>query len=193
MIDLYLCFYTRTYRYALNIHVQGVLNDSSGKDEAESHSRQREYISLKIYKKALKEIAVSETDKIIPLGLLLESLPLLIIEVKGGGEERSCELSLEKQVVRSFCVQIIGDKNKKVLLKRDIQPSLNFRKIIIQIIREYGRWTIMGRNDDRKIRWDSLAMRKWGGKGIIDQRVALDLQRQLDLKFYELNNTGFGD
>lgn len=96
MIDLYLCFYTRTYRYALNIHVQGVLNDSSGKDEAESHSRQREYISLKIYKKALKEIAVSETDKIIPLGLLLESLPLLIIEVKGGGEERSCELSLEK-------------------------------------------------------------------------------------------------
>lgn len=32
-----------------------------------------------------------------------------------------------------------------------------------------------------------------GGKGIIDQRVALDLQRQLDLKFYELNNTGFGD
>lgn len=167
MIDLYLCFYTRTYRYALNIHVQGVLNDSSGKDEAESHSRQREYISLKIYKKALKEIAVSETDKIIPLGLLLESLPLLIIEVKGGGEERSCELSLEKQVVRSFCVQIIGDKNKKVLLKRDIQPSLNFRKIIIQIIREYGRWTIMGRNDDRKIRWDSLAMRKWGGKELL--------------------------
>lgn len=46
----------------------------------------------------------------------------------------------------------------------------------------------MGRNDDRKIRWDSLAMRKWGKKGIIDQIEALDLQRQLDFKFYELDN-----
>lgn len=47
-----------------------------------------------MYKKAVKEIAVSEIDKIIPLDLLIESLPQLIIEVKGG--ERTCELSLEK-------------------------------------------------------------------------------------------------
>lgn len=88
MIDVYPCFYIRPYRYAVTIHLQGVLNDSSGKDEAGSHFGQREiYISLKIYKKALKEVGVSEIDKRILLSFLIGSLPLLTIEVRGGGEE----------------------------------------------------------------------------------------------------------
>lgn len=94
MIDLHLCFYIGNHRYALNTHLNGVLNDSSGEDEAQSHSRQRKiytYISQRHIQKGITE-GSRRIDKIIPLDLLIESPPVFTIEGEdkstGGGVER---------------------------------------------------------------------------------------------------------
>lgn len=51
-----MCFYIRTYRYALTIHLKGIVNDFPGEGGAESHSKQREiFISLKNIQKGIKE------------------------------------------------------------------------------------------------------------------------------------------
>ena len=63
------------------------------------------YIYLKIFRGKLKAVTGAGTNKIISLGFMKDSLPLLTI---GGGKElkakeRSCELCLERWILRFFC------------------------------------------------------------------------------------------
>ena len=70
----------------MNINLKKVLNDSSGEDEAEPRQEEGNmYIYLKIFRGKLKAVAGLQVNKIISLGFLKESLPLLT----KGGEKKS--------------------------------------------------------------------------------------------------------